>query len=65
MVLKAPDGEADAVATLLPEDIVLVRRARRASIARCNQHAISDYGSFTKILWALGWKQQRPVAMVR
>jgi hypothetical protein len=58
MVMKAPDGEVDAVATLLPEDIPLVRRARRASISRCNQHALSDYASFTKILWALTWKPQ-------
>jgi len=65
MVMKAPDGEADAVATLLPEDIPLVRRARRASISRCNQHAVSDYGSFTKILWALVWKQEKQSAMVR
>jgi hypothetical protein len=56
MVWKAPDGEVDAVATLQPEDIPLLRRARRASIARCNQHALSDYASFTKILWALTWK---------
>jgi hypothetical protein len=57
MVLKAPDGEVDAVATLLPEDIPLLRRARRASISRCNQHAVSDYASFTAILWTLTWKQ--------
>ena len=57
MVLKCPDGEVDAVATLLPEDIPLLRRARRASISRCNQHAVSDYASFTLILWALTWKQ--------
>jgi hypothetical protein len=59
MVWKAPDGEADAVATLLPEDLPLLRRARRASISRCNQHAISDYASFTSILWALTWKHFR------
>lgn len=58
MVLKAPDGEVDAVATLLPEDIPLLRRARRASIARCNQHAISDYASFSAILKALSWKHE-------
>jgi hypothetical protein len=58
MVMKAPDGEVDAVATLLPEDIPLLRRARRASISRCNQHAISDYASFTSILWALTWKPE-------
>lgn len=58
MVLKAPDGEVDAVATLLPEDIPLLRRARRASISRCNQHAVSDYASFTAILWALTWKAE-------
>ena len=59
MVMKAPDGEVDAVATLRPEDIPLLRRARRASISRCNQHAVSDYGSFTKILWALVWKAEQ------
>lgn len=58
MVMKAPDGEVDAVATLLPEDVPLVRRARRASISRCNQHALSDYASFTKILWAMTWKPE-------
>ena len=58
MVMKAPDGEVDAVATLLPEDIPLLRRARRASISRCNQHAVSDYASFTSILWALTWKPE-------
>src|SRR5918992_1539028 len=56
MVMKAPDGEVDAVAMLRPEDIPLVRQARRASISRCNQHAIADYASFTQILWALTWK---------
>jgi hypothetical protein len=56
MVVKAPDGEVDAIATLRPEDIPLLRRARRASISRCNQHALSDYASFTQILWALTWK---------
>ena len=58
MVLKAPDGEVDAVATLRAEDIPLLRRARRASISRCNQHAVSDYASFTSILWALTWKYE-------
>ena len=59
MVMKSPDGEVDAVATLRLEDIPLLRHARRASISRCNQHAASDYGSFTKILWALVSKQQK------
>jgi hypothetical protein len=58
MVMKAPDGEVDAVATMLPEDIPLLRRARRASISRSNQHALSEYASFTKILWALTWKSE-------
>jgi hypothetical protein len=56
MVMKAPDGEVDAVATLRPEDIPLLRRVRRASISRCNQHALGDYASFTAILMALTWK---------
>ena len=56
MVMKASDGEVDAVAMLRPEDIPLLRQARRASISRCNQHAISDYNSFTAILRALTWK---------
>lgn len=58
MVMKAPDGEVDAVAMLRPEDIPLVRQARRASISRCSQHAIADYASFTQILWALTWKAE-------
>jgi hypothetical protein len=58
MVLKAPDGEVDAVATLQPQDIPLLRRARRASISRCNQHAVSDYASFTAILQTLTWKPE-------
>ncbi|MEP6568348.1 MAG: hypothetical protein ABJC10_01125 [Acidobacteriota bacterium] len=53
LVMKAPDGEVDAIATLHPVDIPLLRRARRASISRCNQHAVSDYASFTAILMAL------------
>jgi len=60
MVMKAPDGEVDAVATLRPEDVPLVRRARRASISRCNQHALSDYASFTKILMAMTWRPESP-----
>ena len=56
MVLKVPDGEVDAIATLRAEDIPLLRRARRASISRCNQHAVSDYASFTAILAALNAK---------
>jgi hypothetical protein len=59
MVMKARDGEVDAVATLRPEDIPLLRRARRASISRCSQHAVSDYASFTAILKALMWRNQR------
>jgi hypothetical protein len=58
MVMKSPDGEVDALATLKPEDIPLLRRARRASISRCSQHAVSDYASFTGILWALTWEPQ-------
>lgn len=56
MVMKVPDGEVDAIATLRPEDIPVLRRARRASISRCNQHAVSDYASFTAILAALNAK---------
>jgi len=64
MVLKAPDGEVDAIANLRAEDIPLLRRARRASISRANQHAVSDYASFTAILWALTWKQLKEAAPV-
>jgi hypothetical protein len=58
MVMKAPDGEVDAVAMLRAEDIPLLRQTRRAAISRSNQHALSDYASFTKILWALMWKAE-------
>ena len=57
MVMKAPDGEVDAVATLKPEDLQLLRMARRVTIANCNQHALSDYRSFTAILLTLTWKK--------
>jgi hypothetical protein len=56
MVMRVPDGEVDALATLRAEDIPLLRRARRASISRCNQHAVSDYASFTAIIAALNAK---------
>ena len=46
--MKAPDGEADAVVSPLPVDIPLARGARRASILRGNQLAVSDYGNFTQ-----------------
>ena len=60
-VLEASRAAADLLrlcAFLHPDDIPLVRRARRASISRCNHHALSDYASFTKILWALTWKPE-------
>jgi hypothetical protein len=56
LVMRVPDGEVDAIATLRAEDIPLLRRARRASISRCNQHAVSDYASFTAIIAALNAK---------
>jgi len=65
MVMKAPDGEVDAVAMLRPEDIPLLRRARRASISRCNQHALSEYSSFTQILWALTAKAESAASTAR
>jgi hypothetical protein len=58
MVMKAPDGEVDAVAMLRTEDIPLLRQTRRAAISRSNQHALSDYASFTQILMALTWKAE-------
>lgn len=65
MVLKAPDGEVDAVATLRAEDIPLLRQARRAAISRANQHAVSDYASFTAILEALVRRGDKQTASAR
>lgn len=50
LVAKVPDGEKDVVATLLPEDLPLVRKVRRRFIAGGNQHSIEFYQSFTQII---------------
>lgn len=56
LVEKAPDGEVDAVAVLKDEDLQVLRRARRAAIARVNPHMFGYYQSFTMILMARTWK---------
>jgi hypothetical protein len=58
LVSEVPDGEKDVVATLKPEDIPLVRKVRRAMIARANQHAAEYYVSFTQILMTMIWRPE-------
>jgi len=53
LVSEVPDGERDVVATLKAEDLPLLRRVRRAMIARANPHAAEYYVTFTQILTTL------------
>lgn len=53
LATEVPDGERDAIAVLKPEDIPLVRKARRVFAASANPHAIEWYQSFSKILLAM------------
>jgi hypothetical protein len=56
LVVKTPDGERDAVTVMKPEDLPLIRKARRAMAASGNPHLMEDYPYFTGIIWTL---QQR------
>lgn len=53
LVDKAEDGEHDAVAVLKPEDVPTIRQVRRYFMLYCNQHGLSYYQDFTRILWTL------------
>ena len=53
-----PDGDRDAVAVMKPEDIPLIRKARRIFASRANPHSVEWYKSFTEILMALVWKPE-------
>ena len=55
---RVPDGEVDVIAVLRREDLPLLRRVRRMTIASGNPHAIEYYRSFTEILLALVWKPE-------
>jgi hypothetical protein len=57
LVSRVPDGEKDVVAVLLPEDIPLVRKARRFFASTGTPHAPEWYQSFTDILMEM---QRRP-----
>lgn len=50
---RVPDGERDAVAVLLPEDIPLVRKSRRFFASTGTPHAPEWYQSFTDILMVM------------
>jgi hypothetical protein len=56
LVIKVPDGERDIVTVMKPEDLPLIRKARRAMAASGNPHLMEDYPYFTGIIWTL---QQR------
>lgn len=58
LAAEVPDGEKDAVAVLKPEDVPLVRRARRIFAAGANLHSAKWYLSFTHILTALTWQPE-------
>ncbi len=50
LVSEVPDGEKDAIVVLRPEDIPLVRKARRFYASTGTPHAPDWYQSFTDIL---------------
>lgn len=56
LALEVTDGEKDAIAVMKPEDIPLIRKARRVFAAGAAPHAAQWYKSFTDILLALTWK---------
>jgi hypothetical protein len=53
LVEKVPDGERDVVAVMKPEDLPVIRRARRAIAASGNPHLMEDYPYFTGIIWTI------------
>lgn len=56
IVSKVPDGEKDAVAVLKPEDVPMLRKARRFFASTGTPHAPEWYQSFTDIIATLIWK---------
>lgn len=53
LTTKVTDGEKDAVAVLLPEDVALVRKARRYFASTGTPHTPEWYQSFTDILMVM------------
>jgi len=58
LVREVPDGERDAVAVLLPEDLPLVRKVRRQFVSGGTPHSISYYDEFTSIIMMLVLKSE-------
>lgn len=56
LAIEVTDGEKDAIAVLKPEDIPLVRKARRAFTTAATPESAEWYKSFTDILLAMIWK---------
>ena len=52
-IQKEPDSEADMVAVLKPEDLPVLRQARRRNLSAVNQHVINNHISFTKVIAGL------------
>ncbi len=50
---RVGDGERDMVTVLGPDDLGLLRRARRAMAASGNPHLMEDYPYLTGIIWTL------------
>lgn len=53
LIEREPECEADMVALLKPEDLPILRRARRRYMSRANQHVLENYSSFTKVITGL------------
>jgi hypothetical protein len=50
---RVPDGERDMVTVLVPGDLPLIRKARRAMAASTNPDLMDDYPYFTGIIMTL------------
>lgn len=58
LTADAPDGERDVITVMLPEDIPLIRKARRAMMLPATPHVDEWYGSFSSILITMVWKPE-------
>ncbi len=58
LTMEVEDGEKDAIVVLQPQDVQLVRRARRFFASTGTPHAPEWYQSFTDILMYMVWKPE-------
>jgi hypothetical protein len=52
-------GEADLISVMKPDDLPLLRKARRLVITGCSQDAIERYNSLTRVILSMEWQSHR------